>query len=415
MITWPMVELGNVTELRGGATPRRDNATYWGGEIPWLTPTDLPAPGSGIVDVENTANAITGEGLASCPARILPPSTVMFSSRASIGKIGIAAVPLTTNQGFINLIPCGGLESRYLAWCLHFHADRIAALAGSTTFKEVTKSTLKRFRIPFPSLSEQRRIIEILDQADRLRRLRSEADVRADRILPALFIKMFGDPAINPMRWPKKSLGSLAAIVTGNTPSTKNPEYYGSNLPWVRPADLDRTLVVEHTERKLSEGGRRVARVVPANSVLVVCIGATLGKVGLIRTEMAINQQINAVLPSDTLLPEFLFVQCALLIDRFRAAATKSTLPILNKSRFSEQQVLVPPVDIQKNFAQGVKSVVSIQRSRSVSGRHVGSLFERVLDRAFTGTLTASWRERHTNELVREMMYPERTLLDAAP
>ena len=207
-----MVELGNVAELRGGATPRRDNATYWGGDIPWVTPTDLPARGAGIADVDDPADSITDAGLASCPARVLPPSTVMFSSRASIGKIGIATVPLTTNQGFINLIPHRGLESRYLAWCLHFHADRIADLAGSTTFKEVSKSTLKRFRIPFPSLSEQRRIVKVLDQADRLRRLRVEAGAKANRILPALFIKMFGDPATNPMGWDPNSVTRWARL-----------------------------------------------------------------------------------------------------------------------------------------------------------------------------------------------------------
>ena len=112
MTGWPMVELGNAAELQGGATPRRDNAAFWGGDIPWVTPTDLPALGAGIANVEHTADTITREGLASCSARILPPSTVLFSSRASIGKIGIAAVPLVTNQGFINLIPHHGLEPR---------------------------------------------------------------------------------------------------------------------------------------------------------------------------------------------------------------------------------------------------------------------------------------------------------------
>ena len=415
MTDWPMVELGNAAELQGGATPRRDNAEFWGGDIPWVTPTDLPALGAGITNVEYSEDTITREGLASCATRILPPSTVLFSSQASIGKIGIAAVPLATNQGFINLIPYHGLDSRYLAWCLHFYADRIADLAGSTTFKEVAKSALKRFCIPIPPIVEQRRIVEILDQADRLRRLRTEADMKAGRILPALFLRMFGDPATNPMRWPKWSLGSQATIVTGNTPSTKNPEYFGSDLPWVRPGDLDCALLVMDTERKLSHRGRRVARVVPAGSVLVVCIGATLGKVGLTGTEMATNQQINAILPSSTLLPEFLFAQCALLTGRFRAAATKSTLPILNKSRFAEQRVLVPPVDIQAKLVQVVKSVVSIGHSRSASGEHLGSLFDGVLDRAFKGSLTASWREGNMKELVQEIKCPERMPVDAAP
>ncbi|MGH3090658.1 MAG: restriction endonuclease subunit S, partial [Rubrobacteraceae bacterium] len=132
-----MVELDRAAEIRGGATPRRDNPDYWGGDVPWLTPTDLPPVGAGVIEVGATAEAITEDGLASCSASLLPPGTVLFSSRATIGKIGIAVVPLATNQGFANLIPRLGVESRYLAWCLHFHADRIAGLAGTTTFKEV--------------------------------------------------------------------------------------------------------------------------------------------------------------------------------------------------------------------------------------------------------------------------------------
>ena len=205
VIEWPMVELDHAAEIRGGATPRRDNPDYWGGNVPWLTPTDLPPVGAGITDVETTADAITDDGRASCSASLLPPGAVLFSSRATIGKIGIAVVPLATNQGFANLIPRPGVESHYLAWCLHCHADRIAGLAGTTTFKEVPKSALKRFRIPLPAPSEQRRIVEILDQADRLRSLRAEADAKANSILPALFIQMFGDPVRNPMKWPEKT------------------------------------------------------------------------------------------------------------------------------------------------------------------------------------------------------------------
>ena len=130
---WPMAELNTVADIRGGATPRRDNAVYWDGDIPWVTPTDLPALGEGISELDNTTEAITNEGLSSCSARLLPPGTVLFSSRATIGKVAIAAVPLATNQGFANFIPKSEVESRYLAWCLYQSADRIAGLAGSTT------------------------------------------------------------------------------------------------------------------------------------------------------------------------------------------------------------------------------------------------------------------------------------------
>ena len=320
------------------------------------------------------------------PARLIccRPEPFLFSSRASIGKVGISAVPITTNQGFANLIPRDGVDARYLAWCLSFHANQIARLAGSTTFKEVSKTSLRRFRIPLPPVPEQRRIAELLDQADHLRRRRTEADAKSDRILPALFVKMFGDPTKNPIGWPEENLGSQAEILTGNTPSTKQPEYYGSALPWARPADLDNGPVVEETERALSSSGRSVARVVPRCSILVVCIGATLGKAGIAGHEMAINQQINAILPSNRIAPEFLFVQCSLIADRFRSAATKSTLPILNKSRFAAQRIVVPPLVLQERFARQAQAVIELLSRRSAARRSLDSLFDALICGAFS-------------------------------
>ena len=302
------------------------------------------------------------------------------------------------STGFCVLRPkCGVIEPRYLFYLTitsHFAASLTSRVRGAN-YPAVSDDDVKEIEIPLPPLTEQRRIVGVLEQADRLRRLRAEADAKAARILPALFIKMFGDPATNPMGWPQKNLGSQARIVTGNTPTTKNPEYYGSTLPWARPADLDRAPLVERTERALSRSGRKVARVVPAKSVLVVCIGATLGKVGMAGSEMAINQQINAVLPSPNLLSEFLFVQCALSASRFRAAATKSTLPILNKSKFAAQQVLVPPMQAQEKFVLAVQSDVSLWRCRTESDKHLESLFRIHVERAFAGDLTASRRETH--------------------
>ncbi|MCK9276349.1 MAG: restriction endonuclease subunit S [Syntrophales bacterium] len=199
---WYTPALGQVATITGGSTPRRNKAEYWNGAIPWLTPTDLPMPGEGIADVIDTSSKITQEGLAATSAQLLPVGTVLFSSRATIGKLGISRVPLATNQGFANFIPKRFVDAKYLAYCLLHHKTEITALAGSTTFKEVTKTALKKFRVPLPPLSEQRRIVEILDQADALRKKRAEADAKAARILPALFYRMFGEPSTNPKGWP---------------------------------------------------------------------------------------------------------------------------------------------------------------------------------------------------------------------
>lgn len=219
---WESVALEDIAKIVGGSTPRRDNPVFWNGDIPWLTPTDLPPLGSGVANISETTSHITKEGFRATSLTLLPPSTVVFSSRATIGKVGVAEVPITTNQGFVNLIPSERVYSRYLAWVLYQYADQIAALSGSTTFKEVSRTSVKRFRVPLPPLEEQRRIAHLLDQADRLQRLRKEANERAQRILPALFVEMFGDPQANPMGWETRTVGELA------TKFSDGP--FGSNL-----------------------------------------------------------------------------------------------------------------------------------------------------------------------------------------
>ena len=376
---WPTVELDSAAEIRGGATPRRDNSTYWNGDIPWVTPTDLPALGEGIADVGNTADAITEEGLASCSASLLPPGTVLFSSRASIGKIGIASVSLTTNQGFANLIPRPGLESRYLAWCLHFHSDRIAGLAGSTTFKEVAKSALKRFRIPIPPLSEQRRIVEILDQADHLRRRRAVADAKAERILPALFIKMFGDPVTNPMGWPKCSIRELATVITGNTPSRKKQEYFGHYIEWVKSDNLNTpSHYITPTSEYLSEEGARVGRKAPPGSALVTCIAGSpsaIGNVALADREVAFNQQINAAVPRRNVDCYYLYGHFVVGKRLVQAASTGGMKGIVTKNRFCEIEFLAPPRDLQERFGYRCKQICEQTEARLKQAERLDRLF----------------------------------------
>lgn len=252
----------------------------------------------------------------------------------------------------------------------------------------ISRSFVNQVRIPLPPLEEQRRIVEILDEADRLRKLRRQADAIAERILPAMFYKMFGDPVRNEKGWETTRLDEISEIVTGNTPSREHPQYFGSDIPWARPADLDGQLPVIKTEQGLSREGALVGRVVPENSILVCCIGATLGKVGLAGVEMAINQQINALLPTEKATPEFLYVMCLLMREVFRATATQQTLPILNKSRFGQQKGILPPIQLQEQFSQRARELIDQYRQRELSTTTVEKLFNSLLHHTFTGELT---------------------------
>lgn len=157
---WPVASLGEACTIVGGGTPRRSNSDYFGGDIPWVTPTDVTALDG--MSIHETAETITERGLIESSARLVPAGTVLLTSRATIGFTAIAAREMATNQGFANLT-CGTyLLPEYLAVWLRLQRDRLIHLAGGSTFKEISKSTLKRLEVPLPEWRRQERFVELV-------------------------------------------------------------------------------------------------------------------------------------------------------------------------------------------------------------------------------------------------------------
>ena len=156
-------KLEDVTTMIGGGTPKTAISEYWSDDIVWLSPTDLPPIGV-ISKVGDSRKRISKLGLQKSSAKLLPIGTVVFSSRATIGKIAITTRELSTNQGFTNFIPNDDLDKVYLAKTLKQHTPKIEALSNSTTFKEVSKTSLKSFQIPVPGLEVQRKLSKLFSK-----------------------------------------------------------------------------------------------------------------------------------------------------------------------------------------------------------------------------------------------------------
>ncbi len=405
---WSTPALGQIATITGGSTPSRTQAEYWNGSIPWLTPTDLPMPGKGIADVSDTAGKITEKGLAAISAPLLPVGTVLFSSRATIGKLGISRVPLATNQGFANFIPKKFVDAKYLAYCLLHYTAEITALAGSTTFKEVTKTALKKFKVPLPALSEQRRIVEILDQADALRKKRAEADAKAARNLPALFYKMFGDPATNPKGWPTAELGNLFNMVGGGTPSKSVSEYWAGDIPWVSPKDMKYDVIQDTEDHITIEAVNNSAtRIVKQGSILIVFRSGILAHsfpVGIAGRDLTINQDLKALTSKGNVSNEYLYGLLS-AVPTFGLSCVKkgATVHNIDGSRFMRLKISKPPEQLQESFRVQLGALLDNKTKRLNVATMIESLFAVLLHRAFTGDLTAKWREAHMKELLQEM------------
>ena len=160
---WKVKTFGEVTDIFKGGTPKRNVERYFQGDIAWATPTDITKL-DGALYIDDTATHISKEALGKSAARLLPAGTVLLTSRATIGKVAIANVPMATNQGFANFLCKEEIENIFLAYYLRSITDLLISLGGGTTFLEVTKTTLLDVGIPLPPLPEQHRIVAKIEE-----------------------------------------------------------------------------------------------------------------------------------------------------------------------------------------------------------------------------------------------------------
>ena len=192
---WVWCRLNQVGLIIGGGTPPSgdaENFTAGGSGISWLTPADM-ASQTGL-EVEHGVRDLTEKGLRSSSATLMPQGTVLFTSRAPIGYVGVAAQDITTNQGFKSLVPSSAVDPRYAAIYFRAFAPAIDAAAPGTTFKEVSGKIVSKLLFPLPPLPEQRRIIarveELMTLCDQLELAQKEREAQRDALRDASLYRL---------------------------------------------------------------------------------------------------------------------------------------------------------------------------------------------------------------------------------
>jgi type I restriction enzyme, S subunit len=215
---WHWVKLSDVTRVVAGTTPKSGVAEYWiDGDIVWITPTDLGS--SDEKSIFTSSRRITKAGFDSCGLSIVPSGSVVLSSRAPIGHLGIARVPLCTNQGCKSFVPSELVDTEFLYFALKQAVPVLQGLGSGATFKEVSKTQLENFEIPLPPLDEQRRIASRLNEqlaAVESARVAAEEQLEAARQLPSAYLhELFGDSAKHKWNWQK--LGEVCELLPSKT------------------------------------------------------------------------------------------------------------------------------------------------------------------------------------------------------
>jgi len=163
---WVLKRLGDIAEIRSGGTPSTTQPDFWDGDVPWCTPSDITAL-SGSKYLHQASRTISRAGLQASSAELIPPHSVIMTSRATIGECAINPHPIATNQGFKNLVPAEDVDVEFLYYLMCTQKAGLTALCGGSTFLEIGKKQVSNYQVFIPiGRDEQAAIAAILSDID---------------------------------------------------------------------------------------------------------------------------------------------------------------------------------------------------------------------------------------------------------
>jgi type I restriction enzyme S subunit len=334
----------------------------------------------------------------------LKSGDLIMSCSGTMGKVAIVPDGIKKgiiNQALLKLTPSKDLDVKYLRYWMSSNdfQESLAKYTVGAAIKNVASvKILKQIEAPLPLLEEQKQIVALLDEAfiaiDQAKANIEKNIVNAKELFQSKLNAIFSQKGEG---WEEKSLGEIGKGQTGTTPPTKDKTNYGDYIPFVKPPHFHQDGTINSKESKLSEKGLEKGRLFPANSILMVCIGATIGKTGFSEIPVSANQQINALTPSKNFVPKLLYYA---LISPFvqnqiisLGISAQATLPIINKSKWLKLKVNLPLnkteqsliVKKLENLKENCFLVESKYRQKL---NDLEDLKKSILQKAFSGELT---------------------------
>ncbi|EEY90097.1 restriction endonuclease subunit S [Acinetobacter lwoffii] len=351
----------------------------------------------GSVQIESALTVDANQYKISNNFKIQNKDILMALSGATVGKIAIASetdIGAYINQRVAIIRAKDEITADYLKFFFSgVFLDDLLKNAGGAAQPNLSPKQLLFMEIPFPPLSEQRRIASILDQADELRQKRQHAIEKLDQLLQTTFIDMFGDPVSNPKGWDLKTVGEISESKLGKMldkkkQSSENDQYKylrNANVQWFR-FDLSDVFEMEFNEKDRKNCELKFGDI-------LVCEGGEPGRAAIWKNDLEncfFQKALHRVrLDTTQILPEY-FVWLFWFYSKnggFDDHITVATIAHLTGVKMKAMQVPIPPLSMQEEFQKKVNEIEVLKTTLENSSKLFESLFSSLQNQAFNGTL----------------------------
>mgnify|MGYP000028543298 CR=1 FL=1 len=321
------------------------------------------------------------------PTKIAHAEDILISVRAPIGALNYAKEECCIGRGLAAITPNQDkVSSEFIYWLLKGKHKELNLQGTGSTFKAISRKVLEKIKVPDIELKKQTELAGNLEKVYSVIQLRKQQLEELDTLIKARFVEMFGDPRFNEYNFEKKMLRDTCKVVTGNTPSRAVDEYYGDYIEWIKTDNIvSGQLTPTTASESLSEEGMQVGRTVDEDAILMACIAgsvASIGRVCVTDRKVAFNQQINAIVPQEynTL---FLYTLLQISKDYLVEEINMALKGILSKSRLEEKTFIVPPMEVQDEFADFVTQVDKLKVAVQESLDELQTLFDSLMQQYF--------------------------------
>lgn len=395
------IHISDIGKIVTGKTPRTSIVENYGGNIPFLTPSDDLSYKS----VPKTSKTLTEQGLNEVKNCLLPPHSVCVSCIGSdLGKVVMTLEPTITNQQFNSIIPNRQFNADFVYYLMTLVGKELNYLSKtSTAVPIINKSSFSNYEVEVPDLKKQEKIASILssldDKIELNRRINGNLEQQAQALFKAWFVDFepfkngkFVDSELGriPEGWKVGHFTDIVKVSGGGTPRTNNTSFWNGSIPFFTPKDASDIVFTYKTEKHITNLGVSNCNspIYPAHTVFITARG-TIGKIKMAGKPMAMNQSCYALLTKKEKLEPYIYLLSLRLVNIMQKKANGAVFEAITTKDF-EENIVIPPNEILTSFIQLVNPLFFQIHHNGLENQNLIILKEALLPRLMSGELNVN-------------------------
>lgn len=388
MSEWPLVALGDIFTIARGGSPRPIDSfiTDDPNGVNWIMIGDTV---EGSKYITETKKRIRKEGVSR--SREVKPGDFLLTNSMSFGHPYILATAGCIHDGWLVLSPRdNNVDQDYFYHLLGspFIYAEFERLAAGAVVKNLNSDLVRGVKVPHPPLAEQRRIADILDKADAIRRKRKETIALTEDLLRSAFLEMFGDPVTNPRGWPVRPLGTLGELDRGRSRHRprNDPRLLGGKHPLIQTGEVASSDgVISSYKQTYSDLGLAQSKMWTAGT-LCITIAANIAKTGVLAFDACFPDSVVGFTPGDNTTTEYVQYWLGFLQPVLERQAPQVAQKNINLEILRTLDAPVPPIGLQRGFAALVKQIRRARTDMRAASHFGDALFDSLVARSFSSS-----------------------------